>query len=799
MLEEACAALRGSSSANLRIDVKTILRHACAAAGIAAVASIAPVLPSAQAQTASSSAAGLEEIVVTARKREESLQDTPVAVSALTGAALETRAVQSVDAVSQFVPNLQFDSTAALSGGAYNATIFIRGIGQNDFAIFSDPGVAMYVDGVYLGRSIGGVMDVLDMERIEVLRGPQGTLFGRNTIGGAVNIVSAQPTEEFGGSVTLTGGNLGRLDAKAVLNAPLSDKLLTRWMIATINRDGYAKRLIDGTELGDKNTDVARVQALLKATDNLQIGVIVDASRTRQHSAPLTLIDVAPAGFPFMNIYNAIVAPTLGITAPNGQQTVNRSFITGDIDTTYATGPSVNNLDTLGVSLTIDWDLGAVGLKSISAYRELEALFARDGDGTPFTFRETINDDEQTQFSQEFQLSGESFDQRLNWLIGAYYFDEKAKEFGKANLAIGTFAALEALPAAQTFPPGPPATFGGAGNPANRGVDVGVDLYTAVKNTSYALFTQSTLQLSEQWSATAGVRWTRDEKEMELTHRREASNVFIVGPNRVLAKTWSEVTPKLGVEFKINPDMMLYVSYSNGYKSGGFNGRPLRGVEAELAPYNPEVVTSYELGFKSAWLDNRLTANLAVFQNDYEDMQLSINATPDNFVRNAGKAEIQGAELEVVTRLMRGLDINLSAGYLNAKYTQLDAQLTTLNPSVTLSKQLVKAPKWTGSAGIQYGVDVGDAGAIVARADYSYKTKVYHDVFNDERLSQDAFGLINAYLSYALNDALEFGVFGTNLADKRYKISGNSSLGFGLAEATYSAPREYGVKAVYKF
>ena len=770
-----------------------------------------------EAQEVQGTGLTLEEITVTARRREESLQSTPVAVTALTGEALETRGAASVDAVSQFVPNVQFDGAAALSGGAYNATVFIRGIGQNDFAIFSDPGAAMYLDGVYLGRSIGGIMDAVDLQRVEVLRGPQGTLFGRNTIGGAVNIVSRQPSDEFEGEVSLTGGRFNRFDGKAVVNIPLSDTFATRFTVASINRDGYQKRLTDGEDPGDRDARIGRVQALWNASENLDFTLSLDATRVRQNSAPLTLIDVAPVGVPFMNLYNGLVAPGLGIAAPNGVSSVNASWRTADIDQTWAGGPSVNDLDARGASLTVDWDLGAVAVKSITAYRELEALFARDGDNTPFTFRETINDDDQDQFSQELQLAGTSFDDRLTWLVGAYYFDESAQEEGKANLALGTFAALEAL----TLPPGttwcglpgpnpraiaacppPPLRFGGAGNPNNIGVDVGVDLFTRVANESFALFGQGTFDITDRLSVTAGLRWTKDDKEVQLVHLREASGRYVVGApgtQDTFVEEWSEVTPKLGLELQLTDDALLYVSYAKGYKSGGFNARPLSGIAEVQTPYDPEIVDSYEVGAKTGWWDGRVTANFAAFFNDYTDMQLTINATPQNFVRNAGEAEIKGAELEIVARLARGFDVNVAAGYLDAEYTELDPQLATLNPPLTADKKLVKAPDWTLSAGMQYRFDVG-AGEIVLRGDWSYKSKVFHDVFNDARLAQEAFDLFNAYAAFITsNRHWEIAVFGTNLSDERYRLSGNSSVGFGLAESTFSPPREWGATLRYRF
>ncbi|HMI92705.1 MAG TPA: TonB-dependent receptor plug domain-containing protein, partial [Polyangiales bacterium] len=388
-----------------------------------------------------------EEIVVSARRREEGLQSAPVAVTAFSASDLEQRNVDSADDLAQFTPNLQLEGAAALSGSSSNATVFIRGIGQNDFAIFSDPGVGLYVDDVYLGRSIGGVLDVVDLRRVEVLRGPQGTLFGRNTIGGAVLVTSQRPIFEPEGSVELTGGSFYRTDFRATLNAPLvDDTLAVRVSAARLSRDGYAKRLVDGEELGDIDRVAGRFQLLWTPSDTFEVLVSADATRAREHSAPSTLVAVAPGGFPFQNIFNTLVAPNAGVTAPSNK--VDAAFISGDPFTTYATGPNRSDLDTWGVSLTPTWEVHPeVSLKSITAFRDMHAVFGRDGDNTPFTFRETFNDDEQWQFSQELQLFGDSFEDRLSWLVGGYYFQEESSEDAAARLAEGVFAALEALPA----------------------------------------------------------------------------------------------------------------------------------------------------------------------------------------------------------------------------------------------------------------------------------------------------------------------------------------------------------------
>lgn len=752
----------------------------------------------------------LQTITVTARRRVEDLQHTPVAITALNAVDLELRLARSTDALANFVPNLQFDGAAPLSGAAYNATVFIRGTGQNDFAIFSEPGVAIYQDGVYLGRSIGEVREVLDTERIEVLRGPQGTLFGRNASGGAINIVSHAPEKEFGGDVALTVGELERRELRATLNLPLSEHFAARISAATFQRDGTGTRLTDGTAIGDKDSAAARAQLLWQPSEQLQAKLALDSTRVRQHSAALTLIGVAEDA-PLLNLYNALVAPNLDITAPSGEHAVDASWITGDIDTTYASSANESNLDSSGAALTLDWHSLGVNWNSITAWRQVDAYFVRDGDNTPFTYRETANDDRQDQFSQELQVSGISDAGRFEWLSGAYFFREHATERGAATLARGLYAALAALPLApgETWcslsgpNPRPAAqcppsqSYGGdAYRENNVLVDFDLDLNTRIANRSIALFGHSTYHFTEALAVTGGLRWTRDHKTIELVHRRLGSGEYIVGApgtQREFSHSWSQVTPELEIEWHNSSDDLLYLSLAKGYKSGGFNGRPLVDSREVSEFYDPEIVDSYELGAKTRWREGRITANAALFYNDYRDMQLAINATPQNYVRNAGAARIRGAELEVVARVAADLDLNIATGFLDAQYTRLDPELEALRPALTRDKHLIKAPDWTVNVGMEYRL-VRKFGSFVLRGDYIYRGKIYHDVFNDPRLTQRGSSLYNAYIGFAPpGQRWDVAVFGTNLGNTRYRISGNSSASLGLAESSFSPPRELGV------
>lgn len=737
------------------------------------LAAVAVAAPQPAAAQASGENAQIEEVVVTARKREERLQDTPVAVTALSSEALAARGVESIDQIAKFAPSIRFDGAAALSGGNYNATVFIRGVGQNDFAIFSDPGVGVYVDGVYYARSIGGTLDAFNVGQIQVLRGPQGTLFGKNTIGGAVVITTAQPDRELGGQVEVVTGRFDRLDIKAHVDVPLADNAFARISAAHLGRDGYGKRLLTGDDLGDRNADAVRGQLHWEPSETVSVDLAADYTRAREHSAPQkALVIGAVPGFnvgPFLGNFNTFVAPGLGIVAPNGLRTLNTSFLTDSPFTTYGTGPNVNDLDLWGASGTVNWDLGTVSVKSITAVRGLEATFARDGDNTPFTFRETFNHDVQAQISQELQFNGSGFGDRLTWVAGLYGFRERATDLGYAKLALGL------APGASPPPFSPSAA-----------------IYTRVLSKTYAAFAQGSFSLTDQLSMTLGARVNRDEKTYYLDHRRIRDGGVIANLTR--KGSWDSFTPKVGLEYKATPDALLYVSAGKGFKSGGFNARPLNDA-SEVTEYQPETLWTYEGGVKTAWLDRRLILNLAGYFSEYKNIQVTVNQTPRNFVANAAAGEVKGVELEAQAKPAAAWDFNLGVGYMDAEYAKVGLGLAAGQVlPITLATHFVKAPKWTANAGVQYTHELGSGARIQARADWSHYSTVYNDVANDPDLTQGAYDLFGARISYASADRKwQAALFGTNLSDERYMVSGNASAGFGLKEASFGRPREWGV------
>jgi len=730
--------------------------------------------------TADQDVAG-NDIVVTARRTSERLQDVPVAVTAFGGAALATRNVDTLDQIAKYTPNIRFDGAAALSGGNYNATVFIRGVGQNDFAIFSDPGVGFYVDDVYYARSIGGVMDAVDIDSVQVLRGPQGTLFGKNTIGGAVLINTAQPDlNTTTGRVEATYGRFDRIDAKGAINIPIvSDVAALRISGASLNRDGYVKRLLDGETQGDRSAQMVRAKLRIRPNPALTIDLGADYTRARETSAPSDLLAVGNApgvtGIPFLVNYNRFVAPTLGIVAPNGQHTLNPSFITASPFETWAGGPNDNDLDLWGVQGTVAYDLGSATLKSITAYRDLKAYFTRDGDNTPFVFRQTTNRDKQWQFSQELQLTGKALDDRLSYVVGAYYFKEKASDIATADLAIGLQPPLAP-------PPFTPAVF--------------IQNYT--DNRSYAAYGQLDYEIVPRLSVTVGGRYTSDKKIFTSINTRQRDNVKFVDVTK--SASFKKFTPRLGLNYKANEDLLLYGSFSRGFKQGGFNGRPLANAD-EVTQYAPETLDTYEAGVKAQWLDGALTTNLALFHSIYNDIQLTVNQTPTNFVANAAKGKIDGFELETVMRPARWFTFNAAVGYLDTRYTAVGQGLgpTQILP-ITLASHFVKAPKWTVTTGAEVSHEFANGGKMALRADLSSYSRIYHDVANSPLATDDGYSLLNARLSYTLpGQAIQLSVFGTNLTNALYLVSGNVSGAFGLAEASYGRPREWGISASYRF
>jgi len=740
----------------------------------------------------------IDEIVVTARKREESLQETPISISAFTMDDMRQRNLTNLMELSQFTPNVFMSTAPGGSGGGNNAQIYIRGVGQTDFLFTTDPGVGIYMDGVYLPRTLGGVLDLLDLERVEVLRGPQGTLFGKNTIGGAINVISAKPTQEFGGFAELTVGSLNRIDGRLDMNIPLSETWASRFSLSYKSRDGYVDRLDFATgevldHLGNEDAINARGSIRWTPSDNTTLDIILDYTRARAESAANTLVQYEAANG-LAPLWNGLVG------LPSGSP-MTQDFITEDKLTTYGTGPNGNDLDVNGINVTVEHSFSAATFKSISAYREMDATFGRDGDGSPTQYLHTDQNQTQEQISQEFQLYGTASDERFDWLVGAFYMNEKGTDQNDVRLASGLYDALEGLPVQLSGAPcAPPWVAPGCpGNPINPGLDLDFDINNEIDITSYAVFAQLGYQISSRWSINGGVRFTDESKDYTLEHLRVNSGVPIV-PLTTVDESWSEPSGRIGADFQINENVMAYGSISEGFKSGGFNGRPTTGSEVDS--FDPEFVTTFEVGLKSELADRRVRLNAAIFFMDYTDMQVGSVSADDTgnlilIIDNAAKAEVKGFEIDFLALPSERWTISGGVGYTDAEYTDTGNAV-----GITTDSKFAKTPEWTGNGSLQYALPIGASfGELIFRGDWSYRSKVYNDIQNTDSIAQSAFSLFGARITlrnYEHN--WDVVLSGTNLSDELFIINGLQALdSFGTAEAVYASDRQWALSISKQF
>ena len=754
----------------------------------------------------------LEEILVTARKREESLQDAPIAVSAFTARDLEFRQISGTDQLGDITPNITFDSASPSSGSSSAAQIFIRGIGQTDFTPVTDPGVGLYVDGVYMARSVGNVLDFLDVERVEVLRGPQGTLFGRNTIGGAVAIHSKRPSAVPEASIKGQFGNDDMLFFTVAADGPITDNLAGNLAFSYRDRDGYVKRT-DGVDLGDDDSRAMRGSLLLDVMENLQAYVTLDYSATRENGAPNVSAGVnheqnfgvignaladSCAALSINESYNGMgpphvpASPVGGVTGmvpeDGAEGCYTRSSVAGPY-TSEGTFPAQSHLDVWGVSGDLNWEVNEwLAVKSITAYREVEMESSRDGDHTPLNIFATVDFYDHEQFSQELQLSGRALDDGLQWLAGFYYFQEDGSNINPVTLPVGAIQS------------------GG--------------LY---ENDSLAAFFQGVYSATERLDLTFGFRYTEDTKR--FTPDQVALGDASQGENSVFQPTWPMFTGMYSGPMGINLaagdrillfresksgfddlslmaniayhwsyEFMAYFTYSEGFKSGGFDqryaGRAGRtGADEKPSTFDPETVRSYELGLKSQWLDNSLRLNMAIFHTDYSDLQLIIRETFNPITFNGGKADINGGEVELTWAPTERWFITAAAGYIDAEYKQLSQVVRENNTPILPNYKLVNTPPWSAAIGVAYTLDLGDWATLTPRLDWSYHGEQHNNAVNTEQLFQDDYSLLNASMAVETNDGVWEAILAfRNITDKEYIITGNSA----FATAASYAARVYG-------
>jgi len=773
----------------------------------------------------------LEEVVVTAQKREQSLQEVPLSVSAYGADTIEALPIRNVGEILDFAPNVMRSSGPSSGDDGF---FFFRGVGQVDNNTNVDPGVGVYIDEVYLGRIQGASFDVLDLDRIEILRGPQGTLFGRNTIGGAVSATTRDPGDALSWRGRLITGARDRVDLHLSADGPIAPGLGALLSGYMRNQDGWVRNVRTGARYGEREDIGGRVKLVWDASEVLQLRLSGDYARGRGSPVPTVLLGAAPIPFPLGPGGTPPVVPLpaspllVPFPADFGTEIDVRPF-NGQV---FGSIPPDNDIDRGGVNFTVTWDTGPIDVKTITAYREADQDVHTDLDGTSYEFYDFFFGVGQDQFSQEIQLSGRLLDQRLHWLFGGYYFEEDVHN--RTVACVGTGSAFP-IPDPR-FPPGFPVA-GMAMRNDDRCLRFDSNMFVEVE--SWAVFGQLEFDFSERLTGVFGFRYTDESKNQSFDNSSDNTDgVFTVamfdpdGPGPMLAgaalpgqqffvvsprpgsqsqilgsphgfrDSWTDFSPKLGLNFRWTEQLMLYFSWSNGFKSGGVQGRATPGNPIDS--FDPETIQTFELGVKSEWFDRRLRLNVAGFVSDYEDIQLLIaevvNGTPQFNTRNAGSAEISGVELEAVARPVENLDLMFSLGWLNNEYSELDPGATV--HGVDAGDSLPNAPEWTAHLGAEQRLPLGALGALRLRADWSYRSEHSFQAANYPGDVQEGYDVLNLRGTWTPpnRDYLSLAVFGQNVLDEQYYLTlSDVRTNLGVWNGVPAPGAEWGLEIAVRF
>lgn len=703
----------------------------------------------------------LDEIIITAQKREQNLQDVSLAVSAFTGDELDNKGIDSGADLQFLVPSLTIGPSP---WGP--AQVTLRGVGAENVFPGGDPGVPIHIDGHYIQASSYILQDFLDVERVEVLRGPQGTLYGRNAIGGSVNIITKRPTDTFEGYASVDVGNYNKRLFQAVVSGPLSDNVRGRLVASNEKRDGFIENLssIGAQDLANSDYTSVRGSLEIDLTDNIQVFASAYYFDDSANSTVAILAQDYPAYADF--IVDPYVA--LGVSGNISASDPRKVTLSNPSDDVYDKAK--------GVSLDLDWDLGDMIFRSLSSYNESDKRIQVDLSGSDVVINEEDDTHIYETFSQEFQLiSGE--DSKAQWILEAFFYDENSN-------------VLQQLELNNLF------DITGPLDPIVIPVEIDAS--------SLGVFGQVDYPITDQLSVIAGLRYNKDKKDV-------FSGLFIPafglvaedgGPITTSDESdeWSKSTGKIGLNYQLSDDLLLYVSYSNGYKSGGYN-------LTQADSYAPETVEAFEAGMKSVWFESRIQTNVSAYYYDYTNKQ---EFTRDPIVGttnliNSGKASVYGIEAEMSARITEGLSIDSSISYTEAEYDEFfseDESAPELGFQDLAGNQLPRIPEWKAYLGVQYQWLLEDNGELIFRVDSSWSDKQYSTYFNRSRDELGGYNRTNMRIAWeSATGEWEAELYGLNLDDDNDKSNHFHAGGLvGFAVWTqYLSPRTYGLKVTRNF
>jgi iron complex outermembrane recepter protein len=708
------------------------------------------------------------EIIVTARRVNESIQNTPVSVTAITGEALQR---QNVFDVSQLPagPGVILDrDTAFPNSGAFS----IRGISLDDKEPTNDPAVGVMVNDIYLARTYGAVLDLIDVENVQVLRGPQGTLFGRNTMAGLITVRTRRPGDAFAMRAQASYGSWNALDLRGAVDIPLSGDRAGLSIAAQYRRsDGYFENLAPlGPDVGGTASATVRGTLVVRPTDSLTMTLIGDY--TDEDNEPF-------AGNPFVLPFQVLARPAF------------QPFIeprTSSPDRVYQNGRGPNDGEYYGASLELVQDLGSVDLTSLTGYRDSANDVVSDFDRTGTTFLHTRERTNQWQFSQELRATTK-FDGAFNLVAGLYYFETRVRVDRNDELdqcMVQTLLGFPCVSLVNFFTPVAP------GQALIRN-----DGFYRQNAKSWSAYGQAFIDLGGSVRATIGGRYTSERKDFTIEPADDDLANRIIGipdPTVSDSKKFKNFSPRVGLDFQVQPNILLYGSFARGFRSGGYNGRA--GSVTSIGPYGDEQVDSFELGLKSDLLDRKLRFNVAAFLNNYDDMQLAVFRSTgfgqETVVTNAGKARIGGVEIEAVAKLTQAFRISADLAWTDSKYERFVADLDGDGVETDNSSLRVRrTPKWKSRVAADLTIPVG-AGDVDANLTWNYSSSYETIVQNFAFGRRPSASEFDANLRYQPNDKWRIAVFARNIFDKRFVRVG-TPVGPFFSFQNSNAPRSVGV------
>jgi iron complex outermembrane receptor protein len=711
----------------------------------------------------------IEQITVTAQKRSQRIIDVPVSVAAMTGESIETAGIQQLSELGDYIPNVNINS-----GDSLESSVQIRGVGADSRNIGFDTRVGVYIDGIYMGQSPAINQDLVDLERVEVLRGPQGALFGKNTVAGAVNLISKKPTDELEGQLKARIGNFNALQLSGRVNVPLTDNAFLNLSASNIKRDGYVKNTTTGEDLNNRNSEAYRAQLLVEASDNLSVLATFDAQS----------VDQTPAFAEGLSDPFGVI-----LLKPKANNEVNNNHSPTDVR------------DVWGISLDIDYTFNNdFTLRSISSYRDTDSDFSFDIDYSPLELLIADYKDKYEQTTQEFQLISPAQD-RFDYLIGLYYYNQKSETQRNAIVGDDITDYVTAI-----LGPLPPEYY-----PSEQVTNEGT-----VETESYAIFANFNYDITEQLHLGFGFRYSEETKEVNWNLDGSTSGLFAIGVGQVEdSRTDKDFSPSVSLNYDFNDNLVGYLRYAEGYKSGGYNLDYVTQADLEVGvEFDKETVASYEVGLKGLVLDGQLQFAFAVFDTNYDDYQVNqFIDLGDGFtsisIRNAAEVSTTGAELELTTQATESLSMSASLGVLDAKFDSFVGG--GAGGSDASGNKIPRAAEFQGALALDYFHTISDSLELMVHAGYTYTGGSFTTVDNlrevttpgDNQTTDWGYmpskGLLDVRITLGdADDIWSVALWSRNALDKDYD-AGTSRDFLGTLTGLRGTPRMYGLEVKYNF